>query len=166
MCPPCNQFFTKEEDYNEHKESRRHLLCVLNQETGDKIMEEFKHFYCLVCKVQYKNSKDYTNHLFEDKHKTLSAPALEGNHELYRCLVCDIVIDIHLKNSHLRDIAHLRNEQNKDTKEYLTFLANDTRPASEYHCENCFKTFDNFVRYSDHLLGEEHVNSVIAKKLQ
>lgn len=138
------------------------MLCVLNQESRDKVVDECT--YCFVCNKQYSTNKEITNHLFEDRHMKLSASIMELNTKLYKCSVCDCVMDAGIMNSHMKDPKHLKNEIKKDTRDHLTFLANETQVAPDYFCKHCYKTFENFVLYSAHLLSEEYLNYMIEQK--
>jgi len=169
VCKPChNMVFDTEEEFNEHQQSRRHVICVLNQETGDKVVETMKHWYCFVCKKQSRSHKEYTDHLFEEKHLSLSNAhtSIEGKTDLYRCTVCNIVMDQLEKEAHKRDRKHLKMSLKSDTMTTLTKLANEEIVTTTFHCSNCNVYLNSFMNYSEHLLSEAHMDVMINARLK
>lgn len=168
ICFTChNMMFDSEDDYNKHKSSRRHTLCVINQDKGDTTIEELKHFYCILCNIQYKSIKEYTDHLFEEKHTSLTnnEVSLQSNVNLFQCNICNIFMDKEAKDEHIKDRKHLKKEYKKNTIEYLSELAQDIN-ATNYECRACNIVFYNFFNFSEHLLYDAlHIDTVIDSKL-
>ncbi|KAG8256723.1 hypothetical protein J6590_063036 [Homalodisca vitripennis] len=168
VCFNCNMVYENKEAYEEHKNSRRHLLCVLNKETGDKVVEELIHFYCFICKVQCRNMQAYTHHLFEPKHLTLSTEEsdLENKTNLYVCSMCNIVMDQEAKEGHIYDKKHLRKSLQNDTWITLASLVQENITTTNFNCPYCNVSLNSFVKYSEHLLSEEHINTMIEDRLK
>uniref|UniRef100_A0A1B6MJ59 C2H2-type domain-containing protein n=1 Tax=Graphocephala atropunctata TaxID=36148 RepID=A0A1B6MJ59_9HEMI len=169
-CAVChNTVFDSEEAYNEHKNSRRHLMCVLNQEKGDKIVEELKYFYCYICKKQCLSNTEFSNHMFEERHQKLASEgsSVFSNINLFRCTVCDLtLVDQECKEEHIKDKKHLKLALEKDTLEYIRGIANKDIYMANLYCSHCLMSFSSFVKYSDHVLGDKHMDRVISKKLE
>lgn len=169
ICYTChNMMFDSEEEYNKHKSSRRHTLCFLNPEKGNTILKDLEHFYCVLCNIQYKNMKEYTDHHFEEKHLSLASTEvfLENKVDLFQCNICNIFMDEEAKDEHIKDRKHLLKENKKYTMDFLSEVANKEILTTNYQCHDCNIAFPNFMSFSDHFLHDaSHIDKVINKKL-
>jgi hypothetical protein len=158
--------FDSEEEYEEHKKTRRHLLCMLNIE-GDKISEDKIHYYCFVCRKQYNDNKGYCGHLFEHKHMTLTNENydLGSKTDLWHCRVCAIVMDQEAKEEHQKSKRHLIQAAQQDITRTLTELATEDVGTNTFHCTHCDINFINFVAFSEHMLNPQHLEEIVCTKL-
>lgn len=160
--------FDSEEEYTKHKSSRRHMLCVLNSEEGDTIIEALEHFYCILCNVQYTNVKEYLHHFFEEKHMSLSNSevSVESKVDLFHCQICNIVMDEEAKDEHIKDRKHLKKVIKNCSLDFLSELVQKDIDTSYYKCQDCNIFFSNFMSFSDHLLQDaSHLDKLVDKKL-
>lgn len=160
--------FDSEEEYNKHKLSRRHKLCFLNSEESNKIIKDFEHFHCILCNIQYRNIKEYTDHFFEEKHLSLANTVgpLESEVDLFQCSYCNIFMDEEAKDEHIKDRKHLIKENKKYTIDFLSELANKDIQTTNYQCQDCNIVLPNFMSFSEHVLHDaSHIDKVIDKKL-
>lgn len=158
--------FDSAEEYNEHELSRRHKLCVLNSDTGEKIVQELEHLYCNICKKQYQNYKEYVDHMFQEKHVALTKTNdLLADIDVFHCYVCDLNMDEKAKAEHLKDRRHLKKVHLKEMSNYLANLANQEVLNSGFECQQCNIILPDFTRCVSHFLGDSHINRLIDRTL-
>lgn len=169
VCTFCNcMAFESEQEYNEHNQSYNHVLCVLNSEKkSDEIVEELRHWYCVECKKQYRDNKEYTDHFFKEEHLRVSQvmSTLGDNINLFTCNICNVTLTQDLERQHQADPQHIKASLKQETVKKLTELANEDVSTISYTCNYCQTGTLSFVQYSDHLLGERHMRIMVNLEL-
>jgi len=164
-CISCHDLeFETEEKLENHKKTRGHLLRVVSTE-GDKISDDKIHYYCFICRKQCNDNKEYCAHLFSEKHMILTNDEVDlgSKVDLWHCRVCSVIIDQAAKEEHLGSKNHLLQSAQQDVTQRLTQLATENVHTLTFQCTHCNLSFINFVAFSEHMLDQKHLESIIMK---
>lgn len=167
-CGPCfDATFETEEEYEEHKETKRHLLCMLNVE-GDKVVPEKIYFYCFTCRKQCNDRKDYLEHHFTQKHMTLSDPKcdLPITQGMWYCHVCDVCMDQVTGREHQNSKHHLMLAAQQELTQKLMELATQDLGTNTFKCTHCDIDFVSFIAFTEHMLDPAHLELIVSPQVK